>query len=342
MPAIHLVATDEIKRGMPLLGLVSSSALFGVTISMTFTYFKQFPRDPSIIKFLVGATCLLDSLSFCFITHACWFYLVDAGSLKVSVWSINAELIVSMLISGISEFFLAYRVWRISGGRYVLTSTIILLALLHFGSGQASAVQYLILKSFPHTDNVQVPSIMRLGSGALCDTSIALSLCYFLHQKRTGYSWTDKVIDRLIMYSINSGLLTSVVSIICIISYFALPGTWAYLGFCFLISRCYTITFLSTLNSRGLLLSRETDFDTESSLFIRPFPLHLKGPGRSGTLRGWRSTTSRGPTATQINVHVVTETITDGTSHVGKSITDQSTSTASTTDVDSTSEPEKV
>lgn len=72
---------------------------------------------------------------------------------------------------------------------------------------KVSAIQFLLLKRFARFGSAkvsiprlttffqngvpmpcqQIPSVLRLGSAALCDTGIAISLCYFLHQKRTGY-----------------------------------------------------------------------------------------------------------------------------------------------------------
>ncbi|KAJ3999583.1 hypothetical protein F5050DRAFT_914919 [Lentinula boryana] len=108
----------------------------------------------------------------------------------------------------------------------------------------------------------KIPSVLRLGSASLCDTGIAVSLCYFLQKKRTGYKRTDEIIDHLMLFSINSGLITSVASIACLITYLAIPKTWVYLTLCFLISRLYSNTFLCALNSRQILQNDDNDMDT--------------------------------------------------------------------------------
>ncbi|TFK71893.1 hypothetical protein BDN72DRAFT_401474 [Pluteus cervinus] len=302
MDVVERTRKVEVKLGMTLLGLIISSILYGIALTQTYTYFQRFRRDRLLTRFLVVAICLLDTASVFLVGHACWYYLVTTQAISVSVWSLNAELVISMFISGISEMFLAYRVWMLSGKKLWLSVVIVGLALLHFTSGQVSAIQFLELKRFARFQSVKVPSILRLTSAALCDTGIAVALCHFLRKKRTGFKRTDRVIDYLILFSINSGLLTSVASIACLITYLVVPKTWVYLALCFLISRLYANTFLCSLNSRKLLLDAldGDEFSAEvhvpkyypkprSQIFSRPFP----------------------EVPTQIDVYVVQETITE-------------------------------
>ncbi|KAJ4479835.1 hypothetical protein C8R41DRAFT_842898, partial [Lentinula lateritia] len=210
-----------------------------------------------------------------------------------------AELAVSMFISGIAEAFLTYRVWMLSGRQNVLTCALLCFALLHFTSGEVSAAEFLELSRFAKFGSVKVPSVLRLGSASLCDTGIAVSLCYFLQKKRTGYKRTDEIIDHLMLFSINSGLITSVASIACLITYLAIPKTWVYLTLCFLISRLYSNTFLCALNSRQILQNETNDMDTPV------LPRFSRGLSRGTPEKN--NTQSR---PTQIDVFVVTETIT--------------------------------
>ncbi|KAG6872582.1 hypothetical protein C0995_008649 [Termitomyces sp. Mi166 len=176
MAVVHRTGIEEVALGMTLLGLIFSSMLYGITLTQTYKYFQRFPNDSRGVKILV-----------------------------VIVWSLNAELMLSMLISGVSEGFLTYRVWMLSKRRVILTGFLVgvflmalirtpsqpvpkaFLALLHFASGEVAAIQFLSLKQFARFGSVKIPSILRLSSAACCDTGIALSLCYFLHQKRTGF-----------------------------------------------------------------------------------------------------------------------------------------------------------
>ncbi|KAJ3986182.1 hypothetical protein F5890DRAFT_1505550 [Lentinula detonsa] len=101
------------------------------------------------------------------------------------------------------------------------------------------------------------------------------------------------------LFSINSGLITSVASIACLITYLAIPKTWVYLTLCFLISRLYSNTFLCALNSRQILQNDDNDMDTP---VLPRFSRGLsKGISEKNTGRSC---------PTQIDVFVVTETVT--------------------------------
>ncbi|KAJ3907481.1 hypothetical protein F5879DRAFT_520054 [Lentinula edodes] len=290
MAIVFRTRSEEIALGMTLLGLFLSSVLYGLALSQLYTYYKRFPRDPLSVKVLVVATAILDTVSVLLECHACWYYLVTTGPMTLAVWSLNAELAVSMFISGIAEAFMTYRVWMLSGRQNVLTCALLCFALLHFTSGEVSAAEFLELSRFAKFGSVKVPSVLRLGSASLCDTGIAVSLCYFLQKKRTGYKRTDEIIDHLMLFSINSGLITSVASIACLITYLAIPKTWVYLTLCFLISRLYSNTFLCALNSRQILQNETNDMDTPV------LPRFSRGLSRG--------------TPEKIDVFVVTETIT--------------------------------
>jgi len=186
--------------------------------------------------------------------------------------------------------------------KYWLTAILLFLALMHFVSGQVEAVELLLLRKSARFDSVTVPSILRLGSAALCDTAIAASLSYFLHKKRTGFKRSDEIINYLIVFSINSGLATSLISVASLITYLVAQKLWIYTALCFLIGRLYANTFLSSLNSRQILMTVENEKESPK-VFASPF--RLKRHGSS-----WLSRSSE-KSPTQIDVLVVTETITD-------------------------------
>ncbi|KAJ3774277.1 hypothetical protein FB446DRAFT_729454 [Lentinula raphanica] len=316
MAIVFRTRAEEIALGMTLLGLFFSSVLYGLALSQLYTYYKRFPRDPLSVKILVIATAILDTVSVVLECHACWYYLVTTGPMTLAVWSLNAELAVSMFISGIAEAFMTYRVWMLSGRQNILTCVLLCFGLLHFVSGEVSAAEFLELSRFAKFGSVKVPSVLRLGSASLCDTGIAVSLCYFLQKKRTGYKRTDEIIDHLMLFSINSGLITSVASISCLITYLAIPKTWVYLTLCFLISRLYSNTFFCALNSRQILQNGDNDMDTPVlPRFTRGLSKAIseKNTGRSRP--------------TQIDVFVVTETLTtsDDIHHSSSKVSSHST-----------------
>jgi len=298
---------QEISLGMIVLGLIFSSMLYGVMLTQTYKYYQRFRRDPFFIKLLVFLVWLLNTLSMFFVGHSSWYYLVTNGPRNIFTWSLNVELALSVMLSGISESFLAFRVYRLSGGKYWLTTILLSLALMHFVSGQVAAIKLLLLNSSARFSSMMVPSVLRLSSAATCDTAIAVSLTYFLDKKRTGFKRSDEIINYLILFSINSGLATSMISVASLVTYLVDPKLMMYTALCFLISRVYANTFLCSLNSRQILLDVEKEKESEVSSNAPRFRLKCHASTGPGI---WTSA-GRSKSSTQIDVFVVTETITD-------------------------------
>lgn len=310
-PPIFRTRLREVALGMVLLGVILSSILYGIMLTQTYKYYQRFKRDPRSVKLLVFAVLILNTASVFFVAHAAWYYLVTTGDEYLSIWSLNVELALSMLMSGLSESFLAFRVYRLSGSKIWLTAMLLTLALVHFGSGEVAAVKLLILMKSARLTSEQIPSILRLASAAVCDTAIASALSYFLHKKRTGFKKNDEMINYLILFSINSGLLTSVTSIASLITYVVVPRTWVYTALCFLISRLYATTFLCSLNSRQILFNDTVNTD---GLSEKATPIiKFKQPQFRQRRSNWSvKRTSGENTPSSIDVFVITETVSDG------------------------------
>ena len=93
--------------------------------------------------------------------------------------------------------------------------------------------------------------------GAVSDISIAGTLVFLLRKSRTGFKRTETLVNRLVMFSINTGLITSMCAIMALVSVrptflallsptnidivflkvLAWPNTFLYIAFYLLISR---------------------------------------------------------------------------------------------------------
>ncbi|KAI1783965.1 hypothetical protein LXA43DRAFT_289843 [Ganoderma leucocontextum] len=82
---------------------------------------------------------------------------------------------------------------------------------------------------------------------------IVAGLCYYLHSKRTGFRSTDSIIDRLIVYAINRGVLTTMCHTAYLITTVALPKRFIDLPFGLLDGKLYCNTLLATLNAQKSL-----------------------------------------------------------------------------------------
>ena len=94
-------------------------------------------------------------------------------------------------------------------------------AVLVIAQFAASLVYY--VKEFHFTQAAQLATIFAVTRTinvitCVTDTVIALMLVYYLHTSRTGIRQTDSMLNKLIVFAVNTGLITSVDSIISLVT----------------------------------------------------------------------------------------------------------------------------
>ncbi|KAJ3517446.1 hypothetical protein NLJ89_g500 [Agrocybe chaxingu] len=271
--------------GAIVIGLVVSAVLYGVTLLQTFFYFKQYGDDSKRIKFMVAFLWFLDTLHLLFCTITIYTlvpvffrglrlftsldrYLVsgfgDFDALSKSIWSMNLQTDCNGLIGLIVECYFARRLWISSSSHaqrqaqpdkpvvvsrnIYLTVLIVILACIHFSLGVYFTVQGFII-----VDTTRFPSLIwvtstGLGSAAAADIIIAVSMCYYLMKSRTGFARTDSLITTLMGYSLTTGLITSIVAFISVMTFATMPTNYIWLGFFWIIGKCYVNSVMAALS----------------------------------------------------------------------------------------------
>lgn len=67
--------------------------------------------------------------------------------------------------------------------------------------------------------------------GMVSDVCIAGSLIWLLQSSRTGFKRSDSIINRLIFFSLNTGLLTGLDAIASLVTITVFPSTFIYIMF---------------------------------------------------------------------------------------------------------------
>ncbi|KAL0951659.1 hypothetical protein HGRIS_008339 [Hohenbuehelia grisea] len=90
------------------------------------------------------------------------------------------------------------------------------------------------------------------------DWIIAGSLTVYLNRSRTGIRQTEKTINRIIMLSLNNGIVTSVLDVITLVLAATQKDNLLYGAFFNVLANVYTNTTLATLNSRKAIKATTT------------------------------------------------------------------------------------
>lgn len=261
---IHLLmSTADYIFGALLIGVVVSAVLYGVTFMQTWFYFTRYSSDPWPNRALVGAVFLSDTIHQALITHTVYTYLVtDFGNvveLQRLVWSLS----IGVLFNGFTGFsvqsFFAMRVYHVSNKNLFATAAVMSLIIAEF----VIVIVY-VAKAVKLTFFTQVPELKHLSMAvnavaAAGDVLITVFLCAFLQRSRTGFHQSDNLINRLMLFSINTGLLTSVCAVMSLISIIVWPDAFIYVAFYFCLGRLYCNSLLATLNVRKTIRHDSSD-----------------------------------------------------------------------------------
>ncbi|OAX33157.1 hypothetical protein K503DRAFT_804595 [Rhizopogon vinicolor AM-OR11-026] len=213
---------------------------------------------------------ILDTLHLALITHCVYYYLVtnyaNIGALTEIVWSFKLRVAIdAIIIYGVHVLY-AYRIWIVSKGRSrALPATVVgnncdpefrrvcylntvFFLTLKIPLGVSIAIVWGVYQCHVFTDliGIQWVTFITLGTVAFVDFVIASSLCYIF---ATSLISMDPLLTKLMAYTINTGCLTSVFSVVIIITCAVMPTNFVYLAIDFLIAKLYVNSYLALLNA---------------------------------------------------------------------------------------------
>ncbi|KAL4262181.1 hypothetical protein AB1N83_005904 [Pleurotus pulmonarius] len=238
-----------------LLGVIFASPLYGVAVAQGIAYYRNYRRDPKFVKYSIALLLLIDS------AHT--FSLANA----TIVWYLRAEpdaqytigMLVSTFLSYVTTAFVqsafTLRVWILYGKRWLIPSILGIFVLFQLvgGLGMSSNMVATGQLSGMH-DTISIGfGCLELVSAMICDIMISSTLVYFLRTSRSGIKTSDSLIDKLIVYVIGIGALSSVFALLNLLTWLILPDDVIFVIFHSIISKLYVNSLLVTLNSRQRL-----------------------------------------------------------------------------------------
>lgn len=285
-PLPQIVLNDTL--GAAFIGVVVSGCLFGVSCVQAWYYFTH-QSDRWHLKALVAAVMLTDSVHQALITHTVYTYTITNWGNVNFLGVLVRTLLIEVLFNGFTTFmvqcFLATRIWRLSDRKVWLIVIIVLLVFGEFGVNLAYTTISLRYETFAQLAHIKGLSLATNALAAAGDIVIAASLCTILQRSRTGFHRSDTIITKLIVFSVNTGLLTSLCALASLVSILAWPNTFIYIAFFFCIGRLYTNSLLATLNARKKIRELSDGIESTSG---NNMSLNSMGKTKTGKLTSSR------------------------------------------------------
>ncbi|KAH9020973.1 hypothetical protein EDB84DRAFT_549985 [Lactarius hengduanensis] len=267
----HAVADIRNTYGCSFIGLIISVMLFGITTLQTWIYYWQYGnRDPKALKLFIAVIFLLDALHTSLCIYSIYWYLVlNFGNVEIldhNMWAMNAQTDINGLVDYMVQLYYARRVY-IVGGSIIIPIIIAIFGTTTFALGFVFTVRATALKFWSRYASLIPVTCIGMGSSVVADILIAVSMCWFLYHKRTGFARTDSVIMTLMTYSVHSGLLTSVLTCIVLITFAAASSSMYWQIFFWPMGKFYANSLLAMLNSRDYVRERSSADDKHDNAF---------------------------------------------------------------------------
>ncbi|KAH9483326.1 hypothetical protein JR316_0005432 [Psilocybe cubensis] len=175
---------------------------------------------------------------------------------KANSYPIAASVGVEIVITLIVQCFFSLRIYKLSN-RLPVSISCLVFALLRFIGGVAISV-----KTFSDVPRGPVNGIglgvrfdwlitSALTSGAATDILIAICMTYYLRKfaSPTNLTSTTMILNKLIRFSLQTGLITSMTSVAVIICFQAMPNM-IWFGLYIILAKLYSNSLFVSLNAR--------------------------------------------------------------------------------------------
>ncbi|KAJ7050346.1 hypothetical protein C8F01DRAFT_1377764 [Mycena amicta] len=248
--------------GALLVGTLVSYILLGVTSAQVYLYFGRFPDDSMWLKLLVGFVWIIEMTHAGCIGHVIYYCAVlnygnPASLLGKMPASLGLSIVFAGIITALVQGFFAFRIWSLAPTNFVRIVPMLLWisAFVYLIAAAAASALQISAASVPAFIDrygwlLLVPWVMNL----INDNTITISLVLLLLRTRSkGLNRTTALVDKLVKWTIETGMITSIFSIITLAFYEREKPTFIWVGIQFVKARLFANSLLASLNSRQTL-----------------------------------------------------------------------------------------
>ncbi|KAL5523317.1 hypothetical protein ACEPAF_1584 [Sanghuangporus sanghuang] len=246
-----LSGTGESALNLMYWGFALATVLLGVTVIQAFIYFKNYDDDKAPLKLLVALLIALDILSSALMAHVIFYYMIENYGNSSSLISsppgtFPVEWLVTAIVAFLTQIFYAsqiYKLRRHSHRCIVPFVAMIFFSVFAFLSNVVATILIIILNYSKAVFSITIlKSFTSIGNSfaAASDIIACCALCFFLASHRTDIGRNRiALVDTLIFYTVNRGILFCVAQLGNMIAYILAPTMLYWVPFHLCLSKLY-------------------------------------------------------------------------------------------------------
>ncbi|KAF7303661.1 hypothetical protein MIND_00595500 [Mycena indigotica] len=248
--------------------------LFGILCMQTTNYFKSFPNDHPYVKCTVGLLYTLQlGYTICICAGTYGMTVDDFGQvfrLLFSPWGLTVGVVLGALVDHGVQTFFVYRIYRVTRALYlcivlwVLVACLLAVSLI-LGAEGLRTNSLAISTSNPKYHRLLL--ILFFGDAAM-DLLNAAVLCFYLaRQRQRAFSRsTTAIVDQLVVYTLQTGFMTSLVALAAAIGFKVAPTNYIWVTFFMAMPCSFMNALLANVNNRRNLQSNGKKSNNSTSL----------------------------------------------------------------------------
>jgi len=220
------------------------------------------PKDPLWLKALPAWLILIETSHQALACVAIYKIVINNFGNEGVIAILTPELFISTLFQGFVAFsahlFYIYRIWKFGKRLIIVPLICIPLTTVQLGMTLGNNSAVLKHKSPEFLSSIIWTTYVTHAINVFLDFAFVIAMIWLLSQeKRSPFSKTNRLINRLIILTINTGFATATATFLTIVLLAASPNTLIYVFFNYLISPLYCNSVLANLNSRAFVRGSE-------------------------------------------------------------------------------------
>ncbi|KAF8972054.1 hypothetical protein BDZ97DRAFT_1782964 [Flammula alnicola] len=254
----HFVLESNENLGAVEITTFLSLILYGVSLSQGYTYFRRSASEDRLtLKLLVSVLLLLETFHSFTVAMAIYYDTVTRWkTAEANSYPLATSILMETLITLLVQCFFSFRIYRLSG-RLSICIICCSLALLRCIGGMATCVEDFLdvpnepfnATSYVFRSSWLITSTFAVGGAT--DVLIAIFMAYYLRKLASPWNLksTTYFLNRLILWSLQTGMITSMTSVAVIIC-FQTISNMVWFSLYIILAKVYSNSLLVSLNAR--------------------------------------------------------------------------------------------
>ncbi|KAF7361528.1 hypothetical protein MSAN_01186400 [Mycena sanguinolenta] len=254
-------------------GCMTAVGLSAIVGFQVFLYFQLFTQDTLLYKCLVAWIWIIDTGHTFAICTMIWQYAVvnynNPAKLLEIVSAYPVHIIMTVIATLNANAFYTWRLHKMSKSNWWLTGPLCLLCLARTILGLFVATEMLRsnTRTWEHIHaHFEIGEVTSWTISATTDIVISLARYYYLRDLKQGYMPTQEMVDAVVIFTVNDGLLTCAIVITLVTCFFSMKKNFVWIALFMTLAKLFSNSILTTLNLRnwyrhrhrpmGILLTR--------------------------------------------------------------------------------------